>query len=202
VPPHATIRTERAVLYQSVEQSATTRGLRIVRSDPASGVVVAVSPLQDMDGLFARERWRFQVSENQVQIELHPETRDADARRWTRTEFVCDCYRYAREREMLRDIRRRARRARRAAREQMLGAVDAASGSGAITSSASAPAGAPTEGASAIPPPSPAGPQPATNHGSAEPLTQQPAAPATTAPAIGGSAAAPAPAPAQDSHGT
>jgi hypothetical protein len=116
VAPRATIRGDRAALLQAIETGAHARGLRVVRLDPTRGELVAVSELEDIDGLQAREHWRFVADDDHVRVELHPETRSESVpARWERSEFVCDCYRYAREREMLREIRARIRQARRLA---------------------------------------------------------------------------------------
>jgi hypothetical protein len=116
VPPQAAIHSDRAALLQAIEAGVHARGLRVVRLDPSRGELVAVSDLEDLDGLQAREHWRFVADDDRVRVELHPETRaEGPPPRWERTEFVCDCYRYARERAMLREIRARIRQARRLA---------------------------------------------------------------------------------------
>jgi hypothetical protein len=116
VPPQTAIQSDRESLLVAIEAGARAHGLRIVRLDAERGELVAVSELEDLEGLQAREHWRFVADDGRVRVELHPETRsEGPPPHWERTEFVCDCYRYARERAMLREIRARIRQARRIA---------------------------------------------------------------------------------------
>lgn len=112
VRPHAQIRSDSARVVAVVQETLTAQGLRVVSAQPEEGVVEAVTAPVVMGDLRTRERWRFAVREGELSVEMHPETRPDDARRWERDLDVCDCYHYAREREMLRAIRARLRRVR------------------------------------------------------------------------------------------
>lgn len=114
VPPRAVLGGLRAELLEAIDAGIQARGLRVLRRDEARGTVVAVSALQPMEGMLAREHWRFFAEDAQVRVELHPQTR-AEGERWVRTEFVCECYRYAREEQMLGVIRAHLARAQRRA---------------------------------------------------------------------------------------
>jgi hypothetical protein len=103
VRPHTVIHSDRQSLMDSVTAVVTARGMRVLHVDAESGRVTALSPIDRSGGVATRERWWFYVNDDDVHVEMHPEMRsDAPGRpRWERTEFVCECYRYAREREVL-----------------------------------------------------------------------------------------------------
>jgi hypothetical protein len=109
VRPHAQLRTDGATLFSAVEATVSAQGLRVLRSQRERGLVVAVTAPVRMGDLKTRERWRIAVRAGDVSVEMHPETRDDDAADWERDTRVCDCYHYAREREMLEAIRARLR---------------------------------------------------------------------------------------------
>lgn len=109
VRPHAQLRTDGATLFRAVEETVSALGLRVVRTHRARGLVEAVTAPVRMGELKTRERWRIAVRAGDVSVEMHPETRADDAADWERDLGVCDCYHYAREREMLAAIRARLR---------------------------------------------------------------------------------------------
>ncbi len=112
VRPHAVIRSDPAQALTAVQETVTAQGLRIVEVHRDRGVVVAVTAPVRTGEMKMRERWRIAVGAGDVSVEMHPETAlDGDAR-WERDTSVCDCYHYAREREMLRAIRARLRATR------------------------------------------------------------------------------------------
>jgi hypothetical protein len=108
--PHAAIRSDGARLLVAVQETVTAQGLRIVRVRRDRGLVVAVTAPVRMGDVKARERWSIAVRAGDVSVEMHPETSLDDASGWERDTRVCDCYHYAREREMLRAIRERIAR--------------------------------------------------------------------------------------------
>jgi len=108
--PHAAIQSDGARLLDAVQETVTAQGLRIVRVRRDRGLVVAVTAPVRMGEVAARERWSISVRAGDVSVEMHPETAVDDASGWERDTRVCDCYHYAREREMLRAIRERVAR--------------------------------------------------------------------------------------------
>lgn len=113
VRPHAQVQSAPSQILAVVQETVAAQGLRIVRAGVDEGVVEAVTAPVEMGDLHTRERWRFSVRAGELSVEMHPETRPDDDRRWERDLNVCDCYHYAREREMLRAIRARLRGPRR-----------------------------------------------------------------------------------------
>ena len=106
--PHAVIRRDPARLFDAVREAATAQGLRIVNERRDRGLVEAVTATVPLGDMKSRERWSFAVRAHDVAVEMHPETALEGETRWERDTRVCDCYQYAREREMLRAIRARA----------------------------------------------------------------------------------------------
>jgi hypothetical protein len=110
--PRAVIRHDPSRLFDAVRDTVTAQGLRIVQARPERGLVEAVTRPVQMGEVKSRERWHISVRASQVAVEMHPETALDGEAGWERDTRVCDCYHYAREREMLRAIRERAARAR------------------------------------------------------------------------------------------
>jgi hypothetical protein len=113
IPLHATVHGDRDHVLHAVWDTVAARGLRLVQSDAAAGSVMALSPVDHSAGVETRERWRFTLGQNDVEVELRAEMKTAFPGNggWRHTDFVCECYRYAREREMIHQIRRRLRTA-------------------------------------------------------------------------------------------
>ena len=102
-----TMRSPCAVTVSRTASRSRAPSLRIVRVRRDRGLVVAVTAPVRMGEVAARERWSISVRAGDVSVEMHPETAVDDASGWERDTRVCDCYHYAREREMLRAIRER-----------------------------------------------------------------------------------------------
>ena len=113
VAPHAAVRSDLARLLAVVQETASAQGLRVVRVVPDRGLVVALRSLDDTGALMTRERWSISVRADDVAVEMHPESKAEGEAAWARDSLVCDCYHYARERELLQAIRARLRRAAR-----------------------------------------------------------------------------------------
>lgn len=89
------------ILSLAAEQ-LQARGLRLLRSDPQHGVLVAVSPARGTSGLRSRDRWVFEVSGTELRVELHPELRTATG--WEPVVELCESYAYARENLLLAQV--------------------------------------------------------------------------------------------------
>lgn len=111
VPRHAHLGVDGSLAMRAIEDTVHAAGLTVIARNARRGSLVALSATTTLGDLATRERWVFGLRGDDVHVEMHPETRDAHA--WVPTRLVCDCYQYAREREMLRAIRARlsARRA-------------------------------------------------------------------------------------------
>ncbi len=111
VPRHARLGVDGARAMRAIEDTVHAAGLTVVSRDARRGSLVALSTTTALGDMATRERWVFGLRGDDVHVEMHPETRDANA--WVPLRLVCDCYQYAREREMLRAIRARLIDARR-----------------------------------------------------------------------------------------
>ncbi len=112
VCPHAQTRRDGGEVCVAVEDTLSSQGLRSVRAERERGVVEALGATNVLGDMKSRERWRISVRDGDVAVEMHPETQLGGAR-WERDTQVCDCYHYARERELLAAIRARLRAPRR-----------------------------------------------------------------------------------------
>ena len=112
VRPHARVRVDGGEVFVAVEDTLSSQGLRIVRAERDRGVVEAIGGTTVLGDMKTRERWSISVRAGDVAVEMHPETQ-LEGARWERDTRVCDCYNYARERELLSAIRARLRAPRR-----------------------------------------------------------------------------------------
>lgn len=120
VPPRFAIPASRHAMFAAAVETARADGLRVVRSDPRTGVVEALSPIEGAGGMESREHWVLRVRDNDLRVSLWLEARTEPrpGAPWQRTTEVCEGYTYSREYARAIAIMRRLRDPTHATRAQ------------------------------------------------------------------------------------
>lgn len=98
------VMSTREDLMRALWRHSSLHGWQIVRFDEARGVVEALTPTEDRDGVQTRSRWTFQANDGELIVALRLELADTGALQFATEEAVCDSYRYSQEREQLRRV--------------------------------------------------------------------------------------------------
>ncbi len=90
------------ILFAAAIEFVEAQGWEVDSSDPGLGVLEALGPVDDSEGMTTRERWRISTRDQEIGIELALEYLDAGT--WRSESFVCHTYTYARENDHLTSI--------------------------------------------------------------------------------------------------
>jgi hypothetical protein len=109
VPVQTPLPAEPDAILRAVFDTVTAHGMTVVRDDRSRGVLVALTNAEGPDGERTRERWRFRATSGALRVIVHSEQESSDthATPWHSERSVCNTYRYARERGMIREIQAR-----------------------------------------------------------------------------------------------
>lgn len=96
-----TVAAVKPVLYEAITGLANREGWDIVVIEPQLGYVEALAPEEKTLGVGMRERWRFDVADNQINVTRFLEVQFDKGGEWQRETAVSSGYVYRREREVL-----------------------------------------------------------------------------------------------------